>query len=327
MIPPLLISYCYYQSSRGIGGLQAFVDRLLEEDGACLMIDSGAFTAWNAGIRIRLTTYIEACKYFLESPRVWGCVQMDVIGDAIRSERNLYAMVKAGVRPMPVLTIDAPCDRIKEFQQINNRICISHLGNIKGSREGKQEWERNRMRSAKGMVPTAELHGLAYIRSPAEIYSSGLTSCDSTSHSVGERFGTMARFKQGHGIENITPRNFAAASAETMAWIKECGCTNDDIHDDYLFRRGPCSFIAFAGAVAHGLQALQFRNHGIILFQAASSWMWCARILIALRFALPDGRFDFIKAREELRCWQMKPRQRIGLLGETLQILQERSWA
>lgn len=322
MIPPLLFSFHYLAGGRA-DSVAGLCHRLMHTEGACVLIDSGAFSAHRLGIRIRLTNYIDACKYYLASPQVWGCIQLDVIGNAEGTYRNLHAMVKAGVNPMPVLTVDAPYDRLREFQQINNRICVA---GALGTFEGKEEWIQNRYRQAHAAAPTAQLHGLGYIRWP-DMYSVGLTSCDSSTHSAGERFGLFGRFTRNDGIKylSMSERRAKGISPEWLEWMRDCGCTKADIEDEQIFQRGAASFVAFAQSTACALWSVYSRRHGVNVFLASSNWIAAARILIGLRYALPDGRFDFPKARAEFRRCQTKPKQRIDRLAETMEVLREQA--
>ena len=147
LIPPILFSFHYLQ--RG-GAVASLCHRIMQQPGACLLIDSGAFSAHRLGERIRLTYYIEACRYYLESPQVWGCIQLDVVGNAEASRRNLMSMVDSGVRPMPVLTSDAPLERLQEYQQVNDRICIA---GALGQFVGREDWITSRYQQAHAVAP------------------------------------------------------------------------------------------------------------------------------------------------------------------------------
>jgi len=318
VIPPLLFSFHYLQ--RG-GAVASLCHRLMQQPGACLLIDSGAFSAHRLGERIRLTYYTEACRYYLDSPQVWGCIQLDVIGNAEGSRRNLMAMVDSGVRPMPVLTSDAPLERLQEYQQVNDRICIA---GALGSFIGREEWINARYRQAHATVPTAQLHGLGYIRWP-DMYSSGLTTCDSSTHSAGERYGLFGKFNRGTGIEYLTlperKKGLQALDPKWLEFIRDCGASKAEINDEELFGRGAASFVAFAQSVATGLWSQYSAKHDMKVFLACSNWIAAARIMIGLRYALPDGRFDWPKARAEFRACQTKPKQRLDRLTETMEIL------
>lgn len=321
MIPPFLFSYHYLKKS-GPNDLAALCSLFMKTKGASLMIDSGAFSAHRIGARIRLTNYIESCKYYQSSPNTWGCVQLDVIGNAEQTYRNLYAMVDKGVTPMPVLTVDAPYESLLEFQQINKRICIA---GALGSFTGRTEYIETRYRQSKSLVPNAQLHGLGYIRYPS-MYSVGLSSCDSSSHATGMMFGNYGRFSRSEGIDYIAQeeKTPGAISLKWKQFIRDCGLTLAEINDRQLFTSGSCSFTAIAQSVCCGMQAVHSAKHGLQVFSSAPNWCCAARMLIGLRFALPDGRFDYHKAREEYRKCQVTPKYRMNRLAETLEALNEK---
>ena len=222
---------------------------------------------------------------------------------------------------MPVLTSDAPLERLQEYQQVNDRICIA---GALGQFVGREDWITSRYQQAHAVVPTAQLHGLGYIRWPA-MYTTGLTTCDSSTHSAGERYGLFGRFNRSTGIEYCTlperKKGFDALDTKWLQFIRDCGATKAEINDDQLFSRGAASFVAFAQSVATGLWSQYSDRHGMKVFLACSNWIAAARILIGLRYALPDGRFDWVKSREEFRLCQTKPKQRYDRLSETMEIL------
>jgi len=320
MIPPMLFSYHYL--ARG-GATAQLCDRMMNTEGARVLIDSGAFSAHRLGIRIRLTTYIDACKYYLAAPQTWGCIQLDVIGNAEGTQRNLDAMVRAGVNPMPVLTVDAPVEQLKGLQQINKRVCVA---GALGAFEGKEEWIQNRYLKAHAVAPDAQLHGLGYIRWP-DVYSLGLTTCDSSTHSAGERFGLFGRWSRSNGITylSIADRRTKGVNKEWIQWMRDCGLTKAELNDEQVFGRGAASFVALAQSTASGLWSMWSYRHGLTTFLAASNWIAAARILVGVRHAQDDGRFDYPKARAEIRHMQAKPKQRLDLIGETMEAIREKA--
>jgi len=322
LIPPILYSFHYL--ANGNGTLKDLLDRQMRTEGCCVMIDSGAFSAHRLGIRIRLTRYIEACKYYLDSPQIWGCIQLDVVGNAAGTKRNLDAMVKAGVRPMPVLTVDAHIDSLAALQQINKRICVA---GALGKFTGAETWIEQRYRSAHAAAPAAQLHGLGFIRWP-NMYGLGLSSCDSSSHSAGERYGLMSRFNRNSGVLWFGNRHWKDRTRiprDWIAWMRDCGCSKADLNDDSIMAAGAASFCSISCSVAHGLWSVYSQRYGVRSFLASSNWIAAARIMIGLRYALPDGRFDFHKARALLQLCRSKPKQRIDLISETFEVLRAKA--
>ncbi len=93
--------------------------------GQDVIIDSGAFTAHRTGREIELGRYIEFIKGAKLKP--WTYFNLDVIGDAKASRKNYALMLKAGVNPIPVVTVgDGPQD-FKEYAKTAERGAIGGL--------------------------------------------------------------------------------------------------------------------------------------------------------------------------------------------------------
>jgi hypothetical protein len=80
------------------------------------MLDSGAFTAWNAGKPVVLDEYIEFCKKQSRSdPALSEIICLDVIGDDRGSLKNANKMQRSGVDAMPVFHIGDDWGILKEY--------------------------------------------------------------------------------------------------------------------------------------------------------------------------------------------------------------------
>lgn len=76
-----------------------------------LILDCGAFSAFNSGATIDLKTYGRKAAEMIE--RGATAVALDVIGDAQRSWANFKALKRMGVNVRPVLTAGTPRDQVK----------------------------------------------------------------------------------------------------------------------------------------------------------------------------------------------------------------------
>lgn len=66
------------------------------------LLDSGAFTAHNAGKVITLDDY---CRFIEAMPiKPWRYFQLDVVGDPEKTARNYEKMLERGFTPVPVFT-------------------------------------------------------------------------------------------------------------------------------------------------------------------------------------------------------------------------------
>jgi len=303
--PAILLSFEYLKK----GNLKDLARTVLGHNVCDILIDSGAFSAHRLGHHIRITSYIECCKELLAHPEVWGCIQLDKIGDEEGSRRNLDRMVQSGVKPMPVLTTDAPLERLKEYVQINKRICIA--GGL-GKFSGVEKWSYDRYRRAVKAHPDAEFHGLGYVRWP-EMFETGLRTVDSSSHSAGERFGCLAYFdrsaqsvrKQG-GVMNLRRHVLNADEPwskldPTLRWYLDgCGVTKMQWRDRQAMNVGPLSFASFSMTAAHVAQSMYAQKHGLTIFLASSNWNAWVRCTVCAKYQNDNGTFDYWRARERM---------------------------
>lgn len=80
-----------------------------------ILLDSGAFTAWNLGRPIELATYL---KFLEKNEKMFDhYIALDVIGDAIASLKQYKEMRAAGFNPLPVWhpPFSDNCDLLKEY--------------------------------------------------------------------------------------------------------------------------------------------------------------------------------------------------------------------
>ena len=94
-------------------------------DEMSLLIDSGAFTYYNAGKELSVEQYIDFIKGLPIKP--WGYFQLDVIRDPEKTKINLYKMLDAGLNPIPIITRGADPEYIDELYGISDIIGIGAL--------------------------------------------------------------------------------------------------------------------------------------------------------------------------------------------------------
>jgi hypothetical protein len=79
--------------------LAVFQERAADID---LFLDSGAFTAWNAGKTVALNDY---CTFIETAPiRPWRYLMLDVVGQPEATRVNLAEMRRRGLDPVPIFT-------------------------------------------------------------------------------------------------------------------------------------------------------------------------------------------------------------------------------
>lgn len=122
-----------------------------------LIIDSGAFTAWNTGKDIRLDDY---CKFLdsIQDLRPFHAVQLDVFGDPEASAANYNIMRSRGYDVMPVFTRGETADKLDELYEHTDYIMFGGIV-IGGSNRNYIKWfvETNKGRKA---------HWLGFVKMP-----------------------------------------------------------------------------------------------------------------------------------------------------------------
>lgn len=86
-----------------------------------LFLDSGAYSAMTQAVNINLQDYIDFVKKHLDYISVYA--NLDVIGDAEASEKNLREMMRQGLTPLPVYHVsdcrpDMLRAMVREFEYI-----------------------------------------------------------------------------------------------------------------------------------------------------------------------------------------------------------------
>jgi len=114
-----------------------------------LIVDSGAFTAWNTGREIRLDDYM---KFLKSIPSHWDykAVQLDVFGNPDGTYENYHRMLDAGFEDiMPVFTRGDSLERLEEFYSHTDYIMFGGIV-IGGENRNYVKWfcEVNKGRDA-----------------------------------------------------------------------------------------------------------------------------------------------------------------------------------
>lgn len=94
--PRLLLSYFYFRRK----SLQEFIDALGYRPE--ILIDSGAWSAFNSGVEISIVNYMNFLQENLDLGLIDHYVSMDVIGDSDLSLTFWLIMRKKGFSPIPV---------------------------------------------------------------------------------------------------------------------------------------------------------------------------------------------------------------------------------
>ena len=115
-LPALLVSYWY---------LDKFLENKHRYHYRDWVMDSGAFSAHNSGVEIKIEEYVECCKNLLASdPTLTEVYALDVIGDEKASLKNVEYMWKHGVPAIPTFHYGGPWSSLLHLVKHYPKIAI-----------------------------------------------------------------------------------------------------------------------------------------------------------------------------------------------------------
>ena len=114
--PALLVSYVYIHLFDKLRQQISFRDWVL---------DSGAFSAYNSGLEIKLQDYIDFCKLRLaHDPQLTEVFALDVIGDWKASLRNCEEMWRQGVHAIPCFHAGEPWEALLQMARDYPKVAL-----------------------------------------------------------------------------------------------------------------------------------------------------------------------------------------------------------
>lgn len=204
----LLLAYPYFDDDN---------HRLLKSvprDWFRLIVDSGAFSAWNSGKPIKLDDY---CRFLdsLENLRPFHAVQLDVVGDGEATARNYEIMKERGYDVMPVFTRGDTATRLDDYYATTDYIMVGGIV-AKEKNQNYVKWfcEQNKGRKA---------HWLGFVNIPfIKVYKP--ESVDSSAWFSGSVYGTMSLYRGKGELVQLARADLAKApSPETRALFRGVG--------------------------------------------------------------------------------------------------------
>jgi hypothetical protein len=200
----------------------------MRERGANVYIDSGAFSAWNAGKPIRLDEYIAFLRALPFEPT--GYFQLDVVGDRAATIDNLRAMVDSGLKPIAVFQRGMPETDIDDLFGLADVVAVGGLGGSQ-DKAGFCKWFM-------GKVHGRKAHLLGHV-SPPTIAATKPYSCDSTNWMFGTR-GLQVMLYAGRGRRNGIHKGMWKAgkiNADTWKTLESYGVTRAKMRTEDFWRR------------------------------------------------------------------------------------------
>ncbi len=238
-VPPLniLVAYPYFN--------QAIVNKLrsMPRDDYRLIVDSGAFTAWNTG---RTDITIEGYQKFLhsiEDLRPFRAVTFDVYGDPEKSWENFLRMKDAGHETMPVFTRGEDPERLEEMYQHSDYIMFGGIA-IGGKNKNYAKWflEHNKGR---------KVHLLGFTNI-AFIHKYRPTSVDCSSWRT-VKYGNVSLYVGKGKLKNISKSEVSrGALRKHLSDTAKLTLTTDEVASISMLKEWK------AGGMAYQLSALSY---------------------------------------------------------------------
>lgn len=202
-LPALLVSYYY---------LDQFLKNRHRYHYRDWVMDSGAYSAHNSGVEIRLQDYIDCCKkLMIEDPTLTEIYALDVIGDWKASLANTEQMWAQGVPAIPCFHVNEPWDALMHIAKNYPKIAfggVAQIGSKKALAWAGQCFAR---------VWPKKVHGFAMC-SEKVVMSLPFHSVDSTSWEVGPcRFGNWRAF----GGQRVSVRGSQQNLRAEVEWYLE----------------------------------------------------------------------------------------------------------
>ncbi len=224
---PTLIAY---DNLRGPGGGDA-LKRLTDLPYLDVLLDSGAFAAFRQGDPIDLDQYIEFLKE--HSGKLFGYFALDVIGDKKATMSNLRRMRRAGLKPIPILTVG---NSQKDMEVMFDGADFIGIGGIQGkiwphSKAAKisylkmiKKWSRRR-----------KVHYLG-VASEEILRTFKPFSCDTSSWLNAAKFGHLSiYFGNGRWRHLRTDNRAREIDREIQLEVTRAGFTLNDLMDTTLW--------------------------------------------------------------------------------------------
>lgn len=209
----ILIAYPYFKNNI----FNLLKQRITELNDIRLIIDSGAFTAWNTGKKIELDDY---CKFLdkIQDLHPFKAVQLDVFGDPEKSYKNFLIMKDRGYDVMPVFTRGESLERLEELYKHTDYIMFGGIV-IGGKNKNYAKWflERNKGRKC---------HWLGFVKMDF-IKKYKPESVDSSSWSSGARFGHVQLYAGGGNLVTFNKKMFTKKIPDNMISLFHRNGIND----------------------------------------------------------------------------------------------------
>ena len=224
---PSLVSYAYLRDLE-----DAQIDRIVNDPRREVLLDSGAFTAFNAGKAIEVGDYIDFLHKWKD--KLFGYFLLDKIQDPVATEANWQTMLAAGLSPIPIHVFGEDGAAMDRFFE---RSPYVGLGGFRRPSRGKApiEYVKQKMTWA----ASRPVHWLGYTDEET-LRAFRPFSCDSASCWAATQFGVVHIYRgSGKWWSGKHPDWMKVSGIEARslrATLVEYGCTADALDNPDAWR-------------------------------------------------------------------------------------------
>jgi hypothetical protein len=167
-----------------------------------LIVDSGAFSAYNSGHAIELPKYCEFLTDLKKDFNDFDYVQLDVVFNEEKTKENYKRMLDLGFDPAPVFTRGADFDYFHELIEAKKYIFVGGVQRGKGANNFAKWVLEN-----SGNYKEDRVHLLAYVR-PDMINHYQPFSVDSSSWTAAGRYGLIPYYTGNGRLSQVSKKDF-----------------------------------------------------------------------------------------------------------------------
>lgn len=251
-----------------------------------LIVDSGAFTAWNTGKQISMEKY---CAFLKTIPSEWEykAVQFDVYGNPEKTYANYMTMLDIGFKDvMPVFTRGDTVEKLEEFYTYTDYIMFGGIA-IGGENRNYVKWfcEVNKNRRA---------HWLGFVNVPF-IKHYRPYSVDSSSAHGASRYGNLQYYVGAGALKSINRKICRSKLPNNVIhYLVKSGFTLKEILDlqkDDAWQGGAATpnsnvkgLASFITITNHTLRAIDLENNlGTQIYLACANSEQLANVFDSLK--------------------------------------------
>lgn len=181
---PMLVSYHYMRKWD-----DAKIDYTLSNPHIELLLDSGAFSALNAGAEVHLDDYMDFVRRWED--KLFGYMLLDKLGDPEQTRINYRTMLDAGLHPIPIHVRGDNQERMDELFETSAYVAMG------GFRRPKRGWcSPGYIRLKMDWAAGRPVHWLGYTRLDI-LKAFSPYSCDSSNIMSAAMFGLMLVYNDG----------------------------------------------------------------------------------------------------------------------------------